>query len=414
MTRIAKHVLLGGLFPLLVSALPGQIANQGRIVGWTPSTTTTAAGEVHVQDIDASCKPATPLLKAMGQAASLWAGGTAYDPARQSLWVSDGRELQELRLSDGKVLCKLPAMIMSKSGIVSGLAVDRKGRKLIQLETAAGYAGLRSYSLKTCPPTALRDGCTTALPTNYYSGGLAFDDVENLVYFSVTKPGFQVPYNEVWVADRASRCKILCKVAVGGCVHFYGTDAKGLAYDACKKTLYMTFGAGTVPIQVVDPRKCQFKTGSCCTKQSAGNFAGLAWVPGWSSFKKGTSCLTKGCPYCSKLGLDLVGTPAIGNVDFGLSIHDGPTGAASIIAIGPMTCGKGTQFLCGAIWLPGGSFPFFSGVLAGPQCQASTTLHLPVPVDTNLCGATLCVQGLIACGTSGFGITEAIQFSIAK
>ena len=413
MTRIAKHFLWGGLLPLIVSALPAQIANQGRIVGWNPSTTT-ASGEVHVQDMDNNCQAATPLLKVLGTTSNFWCGGTAYDPARGSLWVSDGAELVEIRLSDGVVLCKMKAMIMNRSGVVSGLAIDRKGRKLIQLETAQSYAGLRSYSIKTCPPTALRDGCTTTLPTGYYSGGLAYDDVEDLVYFSVTKPGFQVPYNEVWVADGSNRCNILCKVAVGGCVHFFGTDSTGLAYDAAKKTIYMTFGGGTVPIQVVDPRKCQFKTGSCCTKQSNGTYAGLAWVPGWSSFKKGTSCLTKGCPFCSNLGLDLAGSPVIGNTEFGLTIHDGPTGAASIIAIGPMTCGKGTHFLCGALWLPGGSFPLFSGVLTGAQCQASTTLPLPVPVDTNLCGATLCVQALIACGTSGFGITEAIQFSIGK
>jgi len=413
MKRVAKLVLLSGLLPLLVTALPGQTVKQGQIVGWTGGTTTTA-GEVHMQDINGNCQKATTKFKALGAPTSIWSGGTAYDPRRESLWISDGITILEVQLSDGKVLCKMGAMIMNKSAVLSGLALDRKGRRLIQLETAAGYAGMRSYSLKTCPPTPLRDGCTMTLPKGYYSAGIAFDDVEDLVYFSVTKPGFQVPFNQVWVADNKSRCKVICKATVGGCLHFYGTDAKGLAYDASKKMLYMTFGAGTVPIQVIDPRKCSFKTGKCCTKQSAGNWQGLAWLPGWSSFKKGTSCMTKGCPFCNKLALDLVGTPALGNVEFGLRIHEGPTGAASIIAIGPMSCGKGTHFLCGALWLPGGSIPIYSGVLKGLQCQSSTTLPLPVPVDVGLAGAPLCVQAVIACGTSGFGVTEAIQFTIAR
>ena len=413
MTKIVSSLLTCASLALLASALQGQRVSAGRIVGWS-SASGTQAGAVQVQDVDGNCQKATLLFKALGAASDAWAGGTAYDVRHESVWISDGRSILEFRLSDGKLLCKFGAMIMNRSAVLSGLAVDRKRRLLIQLETAAGYAGMRSYSLKTCPPTPLRDGCTMSLPQGYYSAGLAFDDVEDLVFISVTKPGFQVPLNQVWVADGKRRCKPLCKARVGGCLHFFGTDAKGLAYDPCKKMLYMSFGAGTVPIQVIDARSCQFKTGKCCTKQSRGLFRGLAWLPAWSSSKKGKSCLTKGCPQCSKLGLDLVGTPAIGNVDFGLRIHDGPTGAVSIIAIGPTSCGKGTHFLCGAIWLPGGSLPLYAGILNGLQCRASTILPLAIPVDPKLCGATLCAQAVLACGSSGYAISEAVQFSIAR
>ena len=42
---------------------------------------------------------------------------------------------------------------MDPNAVVSGLAIADRGRHLIQLETRMAYAGLRSYSLTTCPPT---------------------------------------------------------------------------------------------------------------------------------------------------------------------------------------------------------------------------------------------------------------------
>ncbi|MHC4850672.1 MAG: hypothetical protein ACYTGW_00730 [Planctomycetota bacterium] len=387
-----------------------QTVSTNHVIGWVDNGSA-KPGEIHIQDIDGGCKTATLLHKALSGSGSFWAGGTAYDPRHEAVWVSDGKTIAEVRLSDGKILCSFKAQLMNTSAVVSGLAIADKGRRLIQLETMASYGALRSYSLTNCPPVPLRDGCTITVPTGHFCGGLAYDEVEQLYYYTVTKPGFQVPQNTLHVADR---CKSLCSMSIGGCIHFFGTDVTGLGYDACTKTLYATVGMGTVPITVGNPRKCEFKVGTCCVKQLAAAYKGLAVVPGWTQFRKGTSCITKGCPFCNKLDNRLYGgAPSLGNPDFGVEVVNGPTGALAILGVGLSTCGKGTHFSCGALWLPGNPLIFFPGMLSGSQCQAGLKVPLPVPVDAKLCGQRVCLQwGVICSGASGEGLTPAIEFSI--
>ena len=138
-------------------------------------------------------------------------------------------------------------------------------------------------------------------------------------------------------------------------------------------------------------------------------------MPGWTQIKKGTSCITKGCPFCNSLDTRLYGgTPSLGNPDFGVEVVNGPIGALAILGIGPSTCGKGLPFLCGTVWLPSNFFPVFPGTLSGGQCLAGLKVPLPVPVDATLCGQPICLQWLVACGSgSAVGLTPAIQFSIA-
>jgi len=399
---------------LCATALAQTVATN-HVIGWVDQGGNNP-GEIHIQDIDGSCKTAKLLHKALGTTSDFWAGGTAYDPRHESVWISDGATIAEVSLSDGKTLCSFKAQLMSNSAVVSGLAIADKKRQLIQLETSQSYGAIRSYSLQSCPPTPLRDGCTISVPTGYYTGGLAYDEVSDLVYYTVTKPGFQVPQNTLHVADNSNRCKSICSLSLAGCIHFFGTDVTGLAYDACSKTLYATTGLGTMPFAVGDPRKCEFKAGTCCTKQLTGSYRGLAVVPGWTQLKKGQSCVTKGCPFCSSLDNRLFGgAPSLGNPDFGIEVVNGPSGALAILGVGLSTCGKGTPFLCGALWLPQTFVPVFPGTLSGNQCAAGLRLPLPVPVDAKLCGQSICLQWLVACSASGtdVGLTPAIQFTIA-
>lgn len=399
------------LLALHTTAL-AQTVTTNHVIGWVDQGAHTP-GEIHIQDIDGSCQTAKLLHKALGTTNDFWAGGTAYDPRHESVWISDGATIAEISLSDGKTLCSFKAQLMNSSAVVSGLAIADKGRRLIQLETMQSHGAIRSYSLTGCPPTPLRDGCTISVPSGYYTGGLAYDEVQNLVYYTVTQPGFQVPQNTLHVADDSNRCKSICSLKLAGCVHFFGTDVTGLAYDSCTKTLYATTGAGTMPFQVGDPTKCEFKAGTCCTKQLAGSYRGLAVVPGWTQLKKGTSCITKGCPFCSSLDTRLYGgAPSLGNRDFGVEVINGPTGALAILGVGLSTCGKGWGFLCGHLWLPGNFLIVAPGTLAGGQCQAGLKLPLPVPVDVKLCGQVVCLQWLVACGTNAGGLTPALQFSI--
>ncbi len=396
----------------LAAVAAAQTVKTNHVVGWVPGGAT-GIGTVQIQDIDNSCQPAKILHSALFSSANPWAGGTAYDPRHQSVWVSDGKTLAELRLSDGKTLCRVAAQLMDAKALVSGLAIADHGRRLIQLETRLGYGAIRSYDLRTCPPTPLRDGCAVQVSTGYFTAGLAYDELESLVYYTVTKPGFQVPQNWLHVADDRDRCRSICSLRVGGCPHLLGTDVTGLAYESCSKTLYATVGAATAVIRVGDPRKCEFKVSSCCAKGQFGPYRGLAVVPGWTQFKKGRSCITKGCPFCSKLDLSLDGgAPSLGNQEFGIRVVNGPTNGLGILGLGVSSCGKGVPFSCGALWLPGNPLIVVAGRLSGPQCGAALRVPLPVPVDGMLCGQSVCLQWVVDCG-GGEGVTSALQFTIA-
>ena len=114
----------------LSAAASAQAVTGNHVVGWVDQGAN-KSGEIHIQDIDGSCKTAKALHKALGASGNFWAGGTAYGPRHQSVWISDGTTIAEVRLSDGKTLCSFKAQLMNAKAVVSGLAIADKGRQSI-------------------------------------------------------------------------------------------------------------------------------------------------------------------------------------------------------------------------------------------------------------------------------------------
>ena len=408
----------------LALALPlsAQFTKDPMVIGWVDQGPRTL-GAVHVQSLTTNCPKATHFTTALNGGVLFAAGGTAYDAVTQSVWITNGIEFQQIRLSDKKVICKFKGMLMDSKALVSGLAIGRGGTRLIQLETRAGYAGIRSYDLRTCPPTPLRDGCKlTFLGRSEYAAGLAYDPVRDLVLYTVTQPLGTFSRNTVYVAKDSSRCKPICKQFLSQCgPPLLGTDVLGLGYDACQGKLFATFGGKTVVYNMPDPSKCALKLSHCCNKGFGLWFKGLAVVPGWRQFPSGSGCVGKGCPFCNKIRLRLTGgDPLPGNPRFGVTIEFAPIRSYGLLLLAPGRCTKGVgyPFLCGAIFPVMGPttlvIPY--GFLQGKaQCLASGTMSLPIPKDPKLCGLTICTQALAICGVgSGIGLTQGIEFTTAK
>ncbi len=402
--------------------LSAQFTKDPMVIGWVDQGPRTL-GAVHVQSLTTSCPKAQFFTSALNGGVVFTAGGTAYDPVTQSVWITNGTEVQQIRLSDKKVLCKFKAMLMDSKAVVSGLAVGRGGTRLIQLETRAGYAGLRSYSLRSCPPIPLRDGCKLSfLGRSEYAAGLAYDPVRDLVLYTVTKPFGTISINTLYVAKDSARCKPICKQPLPFCgPPLLGTDVLGLAYDACQGKLYATFGGKTGVYDMPDPSRCALKLRHCCNKGFGLWFKGLAVLPGWRQFPFGSGCVGKGCPFCNKIRLRLTGgDPFPGNSRFGITVEFAPVRSYGLLLLAPGRCTKGVgyPFLCGAIFPVMGPttlvIPY--GFLQGKgQCLASGTMPLPIPKDPKLCGLTLCSQALAICGVgSGIGLTQGIEFTTTK
>ncbi|MHC4850669.1 MAG: hypothetical protein ACYTF5_01510 [Planctomycetota bacterium] len=379
-----------------------------------------ASGAIHIQDVDNKCQPATRLCSpVLLNNPILYAGGTAYDPRHQSAWVSDGRALVEVDLKTCKTICQPKPSIMRQNAVFSGLALARKRGMLYHLETEPGYLGILPWSNRTCPPIPTKGGCFMQLGKLDTAAGLAYDEVRDLLYYTVSTPGVTGPINTLYVASPTSGCQPLCKVTLPVC----GTSllfgkVTGLAYNPCTSTLYATDGQATMRLQMLDPRKCSIRLLGCCAKTTGGGlYQGLALIPGWTQTNVGKGCINKGCPFCTNLQTVLVGgDPTLGNPDFAIEIRNGPAGSPVTLGIGVGNCTGGMPFLCGNLYLPLTPPPILipMGKLAGSQCQTSVRLGVPIPVDPKLCGVKVCLQSVAMCGSGGlaYALSPGLQFTL--
>src|SRR5690606_27929224 len=208
--------------------------------------------------VDTACTPARIACRSLLGAPQPHAGGTAYDPRHDSVWISNGSAVQEIERASCNVRCQFSAQLMNPAAVVSGLAMLDGGRRLLQLETAAGYAGLRSYDATRCPPTPLRDGCSMSLPRDAFAAGLAVDPVAGIVFVAESRPTFIDWQTEVIAAPAAARCTDLCRATLPLCGPFYPRSGfvTRLAYDVCNRRLFATNGRHTQGLDVSDPLRC--------------------------------------------------------------------------------------------------------------------------------------------------------------
>ena len=139
-------------------------------------------GELYSQAIDKNCAGAR--RPGVGLAMAIRGGGTAYDAARNAVWVSDGRAIALQQIADAKVSCQFNAALSGTGAgfFVSGLAHCNKRKQLIQMEMVVGKNSnslvLRFYDTKSCPPKLLTTKCTFAIPNGNTAGvahGLAYE-----------------------------------------------------------------------------------------------------------------------------------------------------------------------------------------------------------------------------------------------
>ncbi len=413
---------LAGVLSLLSFCPDGQaqLAPSNRLVGWVHPGGSAKSGRIETQDADASCQSAKALCNGVLWPAATNGGGSAYDPRHFSLWSSDGQRLEEWLLGSCKKLCTVKPMIQYRGSYITGLAMADEERILWQLESQPGAYGLLPYDARKCPPVPLRGGCVQKLSNpRGIAGGLAYDEVRKLLYYAISEPGFTGYISTLYVAPAAmgKACAPICKLSLKSCRVGWGAIT-GLAYDSCTQRLYITDGTETKILLAINPAKCQWKDLSCCKKQSSGRWMGLAVIPGWSQSAKGKPCIGKGCAFCPKLDLRLVGgDPSLGNRDFGIAVTGGPLNSFGLLVLGSGPCTQGLRlpFFCGALYpalapLPPLLFPA-AALTGSTQCSGSTTVPLPVPVIPSLCRQSFCAQWLVFCGsTSASGLSQAVQF----
>jgi len=407
---------------LLALALGAPIVAQTapQLAAWSEAAGPALFNGVQLQPLDPGCQRATMACRSLLGGPQFYAGATAYDPRHHSVWVSNGSVVHEIELDTCTVRCQFVPQLMNSSAVVSGLAVLDGGRRLLQLETAPGYLGLRSYDATTCPPGPLRDGCTRTLAMGAVAGGLAADPLLGVVFYSISTPTAIDWQTEVAVARDSDRCTEVCRVLLPRCGPFYPRSGvvTGLAYDVCGRRLFATNGRHTQGLDVRDTFRCLVQPTWCCPTGSTWDYKGLAFVPGLDARGIGAGCAPRTCAACAPR-MALAGVrPMLGNPDFALDLQGAEIGATAVLVLGGGACTGGVRFpfLCAPLYPSLVPLPYVSSPLlvtgSGSGCSGSARLNVPIPVLSNLCGAALCSQWVVACPTTGaeLGSSDALQF----
>jgi hypothetical protein len=255
------------------------------------------------------------------------------------------------------------------------------------------------------------------------AGGIAYDEVEDLVYVSVSQPTAIDWVTDVYVAPGGSRCQPLCTTRLPRCGPFYPRAGvvTGLGFDACTRLLHATNGTWTQALTVADPRACRVESAFCCQKQTAGTWQGLDILPGWTQRPAGASCADAGCMSCPQLSALLTGgDPSLGNQDFGIAVAAGEPMSLGLLVLAGGACTPGIRvpFLCGPVHPALAPAPLVLPPVVlsatGPGCTGTALVPIPIPADRGLCGIRLCAQWLLACPPTfrSFALTHAIEFDL--
>lgn len=333
-----------------------------------------------------------------------YAGGTAWDPQRNAVWISNGQAMAFVNPDTCAYLCPpFPAPLMSGNAFVTGLENVESLNQVWMLDSF-GNLYQCTYS---CPPVPI-SVCNTGLPltaTNA-TGGLAVDECNRLVFY--TYSDWTTGATRLHVAPMATPCAWTQVFAVTGC----GTTAirpiTGLGVDGCNEVLYLTDGVTTIAwsytvaggIVTMGPK-------TCCTlpPPAPGDmFVGLAVRSGRAT-SLGGPCANGACPPCPMVHT-LLNSPNLGNANFALSLSGAPFNSLVWVNIGAGPCGPGAVLppLCGPLWT-GPSLGTIGPIAtpAGLGCGASVVFPLGLPVIPGLCGAVLSSQCLAICGGTPMG-----------
>ena len=111
-----------------------------------------------------------------------------------------------------------------------------------------------------------------------------------------------------------------------------------------------------------------------------------------------------------------IGDPSIGSA-FTITLDDAPAGSNAFLIVQVGGCTAGLPLprpFCGVLYPDlATAFVLAPAPIGGlPPCGGSATQGLPLPVDPNLCGQAICTQWLVVCPNFGFGLSNALEFTV--
>jgi len=405
----------------LAVVVPAQ-TTRTRLIGFASDPAAALAGDILQQEL---CDPATRVCPSPLPAPTVpHAGGAAYSAFDRTVWHTQGTRIVATSIDGCQLRCAVSAnLVLGAASVATGLEVSEARYQLLQLESIPGVAALSTWHIRSCPPAVI-GACRITLPTPLHlAGAVALDERHGLVLYAASVFNAVLPANQVLVARASDPCNVLCAFDVAGC----GAAARlgpitGMAYDSCEQLLYVTDGTQTAIYgNRIGTTPCDFQPVGCCPRSPG--LAGRRWhgidVEPVHPAAVGVNCLDRRCPNCTAMTMTAVGDPTVGNPRFAIEIAGAPTNGFFQLGIAagpcrpiglPIFCGNWHTDLATLVLLP------FVSLSGSATCDGAATIGLPVPQDYTLCGATLCVQGIVVCVPLALppavGLTNAIELRL--
>jgi len=345
-----------------------------------------------------------------------FAGGTAYDSFQQVIWETNGflwMGVSAVSNPPCVVVCPpvavpgLPANVF-----LTGLAFDDLTRTLIAIDSANF---IRTYVVPPagCPVPGFICPLGGVIPPNLQTGGLAYSEKHNLLYFSASNFAGGAP-NTVIQVSRApvNPCVPICPFGVPICpVAPQLGPITGMAFDDASDDLYITDGAVVMKLSMnIAVSPCAIRAVVCCAQPLPGAYHGLD-IESSHMLPVGAPCTWVPCAACPQLALVANSDPSIGNATYGVTVTGAPVPSNAAVSLGFPGCTAGVPLWCGLFYPPLALnivLPPFA--LAGaPPCAGTGIQPIPIPVNYNLCGFSFCAQAVVLCPGGGIGLTNALN-----
>lgn len=402
-------------------AAAAQPAQPGRVIGFAVDPGGFLATAILSQTL---CQPADRVCpSALPGGPAPWSGGAAYNAIHGSVWHTQGTRMAEVSRGDCRLLCSVAAnLVLGSASTATGLDVSESRRQMLQLESIPGTAALTTWHLRSCPPGVV-SACRFTLPTQrHVAGAVALDEQDDVIYYAASVFGALLPANLILVAPASDPCNIRCRFEVPSCDNAALGPITGMGYDSCRRLLYVTDGRQTLVLTNRGANQpCEFRVVTCCPRSPGlGNYSwlGLDVEPAHPA-PVGQSCIGRGCRSCPNMAMVAFGDATVGNPAFGVHLGDAQPGTLFQLAVAagpcrdpgfPFGCGQWHTQLSGLVFLP----PV--AVVGSGTCDGEADVGLPVPLDFALCGARLCLQGLVVCPAPffppGLSLTNAVDLVI--
>ncbi len=375
-------------------------------------------------------------------------GGAAYDPVRGGVWIAASCLIACVDPVSCKYICKIqnppwgssgPAPLSPCAKGCAGLAFHNAQNTLYMVDSR-GFDLHRVQLGSSTNPAACAfksEVCSIAanFPKNYYLGGLAIDQVRQLLFVGSYKIIGTPAQTHLYVTSLVSTtvthwCAKLCDLQIPGVCpgsKAQFTKITGLAFDSCRSILYIT-DANTTSAYAFTLTgsgrnlSCKLTLIKCCSSVVNGRgFHGLAVMPSRAR-PQGRSCTKSPCGNCPQMVAGTRGDAALGNKNFALTLSNAPTNVtAAILGIGVGPCvspGLNLGFCQNITITPKPPLIFGVKVLSGfTLCSGQAQLPLPVTLQSQFCGLTLSAQWVMECRTKagvGHGVSNCLAFQVTS